>query len=204
MGGMAFWGKRKKENADDGPKPAKIPSGQYLVKNFPVLTAGPTPPLVKEDWEFTIEHNDQVLGKWDWEQFRALKRNTMETDIHCVTRWSKLATKWAGVTIDALLETAGIDSPPKYAFFHSYGGYTTNLPTADLVGGKAMLADEYDGAPLEAEHGGPVRLFVPHLYFWKSAKWVKKLTFTEEDIPGFWENYGYHMYGDPWREQRFG
>jgi DMSO/TMAO reductase YedYZ molybdopterin-dependent catalytic subunit len=134
---------------------------------------------------------------------RALPQTEITVDIHCVTKWTKLDTNWKGVTVDTLLESAGIDFPDDYTMAFCDGGYTTNVPTDDLINGKGMVALEYDGAPIEPAHGGPARLLVPHLYFWKSAKWVRGLRFMEEDHPGFWENYGYHMYGDPWKEQRY-
>jgi DMSO/TMAO reductase YedYZ molybdopterin-dependent catalytic subunit len=132
---------------------------------------------------------------------RALPAETVATDIHCVTRWSKLDTRWDAVSLDTLFEQAGAEAAFVLAF--SDGGYTTNLPMADVTDGQAWLAFGFDGAPLEPEHGGPVRLLVPHLYFWKSAKWVRGLELLDQDEPGFWETYGYHMYGDPWREQRY-
>ena len=133
----------------------------------------------------------------------ALPQTDIHTDIHCVTKWSKLDTDWRGVTIDDFLADAGITDPPDFLMAYSDGGYTTNLPTADVIDGKGMIAHTYDGAPLEPSHGGPVRMIVPHLYFWKSAKWVRGIRFMDSDAPGFWEAYGYHMYGDPWREQRY-
>ena len=122
-------------------------------------------------------------------------------DLHCVTRWSKLATTWRGVSLDTLL--ADVETAADFVLIDSYGGYTTNVPLEDLLDGKAWIAHEYDGAPLAAEHGGPARLLVPHLYLWKSAKWVRGLTLSLQDEPGFWETAGYHNYGDPWREQRY-
>ena len=124
-------------------------------------------------------------------------------DIHCVTKWSKLDTPWDGVLIDDVFAAAGIEPPTKFILAHSFDGYSTNVPVADLTGGKAMIALRYDGKPLAPDHGGPARLLVPHLYFWKSAKWLSGLQFTTRDEPGFWELRGYHIYGDPWREQRF-
>jgi DMSO/TMAO reductase YedYZ molybdopterin-dependent catalytic subunit len=140
---------------------------------------------------------------WNWAAFNALPQTKVTRDIHCVTTWSKLDTHWEGVTIDDILTDAGVEPPTQYALIHSYGNYSTNVPLADLVGGKAMVALKYDEKPLPLDHGGPARLLVPHLYFWKSAKWVNALQFTTRDEPGFWEVRGYHMYGDPWREQRF-
>ena len=156
-----------------------------------------------EEWSFTIELNGESIGSWNWDEFLALPHTKVTTDIHCVTTWSKLDTTWEGISIDTLFESASIDSPTEYVMAFCDGGYTTNLPVEDLIEGKGMIAFQYEGEPLEPEHGGPARLFVPHLYFWKSAKWVRGLRFMESDEPGFWEAYGYHMYGDPWREQRY-
>jgi DMSO/TMAO reductase YedYZ molybdopterin-dependent catalytic subunit len=140
---------------------------------------------------------------WSWTEFNALPQTKMTRDIHCVTKWSKFDTPWQGVLIDDILGDAGIAPPTAYTLAHSYDGYSTNVPFADLTDGKAMIATRYEGQPLHAEHGGPARLLVPHLYFWKSAKWINGLQFTETDTAGFWELRGYHIYGDPWREQRF-
>jgi DMSO/TMAO reductase YedYZ molybdopterin-dependent catalytic subunit len=139
---------------------------------------------------------------WTWADFTALPTETVTVDIHCVTKWSKLDTTWEGVSLDTLLAD-GPDSAGGHVLFHSYGGYTTNLPLEDITGGKAWIAFNYDDQPLDPEHGGPARLLVPHLYFWKSAKWVDGATLSDSDGPGFWESYGYHNYGDPWREQRY-
>ena len=183
---------------------ARVPPGQHVTADFPVLSAGPTPRTRLEDWSFALQHGGSLLAKWSWEEFQALPRTRATVDIHCVTKWSKLDTEWEGVTVDALLAAAGLDAPPApFAMLHCDGGYTTNLPLADLLGGKGMVALRHAGAPLAPEHGGPARLLVPHLYFWKSAKWVRRLRFMERDAPGFWESLGYHLYGDPWREQRY-
>jgi len=142
---------------------------------------------------------------WTWDEFNALPHQIVTTDIHCVTKWSKFGTLWEGIAVDTLLENAatkGVEPSP-FVLARCDGGYTTNLPLADVTGGKAMVAFMYDGVPLPPEHGGPARLLVPHLYFWKSAKWVRELRFMENDSPGFWESLGYHNYGDPWREQRY-
>lgn len=182
----------------------RVPPGQHVVGDFPVLSAGPTPQTSLETWAFALQHGGTLLAKWTWGEFEALPQTTVVVDIHCVTTWSKLDTEWQGVTIDALLEAAGLAEPPEpYAMIHCDGGYTTNLPVEDLIDGKAMIATRYDGEPLTPEHGGPARLLVPHLYFWKSAKWARRLRFIDEDEPGFWESLGYHMYGDPWKEQRY-
>ena len=191
-----FKGRRRDPEADSG----RVPPGQYLTDDFPVLSAGPTPHTPLEQWTFSIVDGEERTS-WTWDEFRALPTEEATVDIHCVTRWSKLDTSWEGVSVDALLEAAGADAPYVLAFCD--GGYTTNLPTEDVTGGKAWIAFAYDGEPLDPEHGGPARLLVPHLYFWKSAKWVRGLAMREEDEPGFWETYGYHLYGDPWREQRY-
>jgi DMSO/TMAO reductase YedYZ molybdopterin-dependent catalytic subunit len=191
-----FSGRRRAEDAD----PGRVPPGQYVTADFPVLSAGPTPHTPLEEWTFSIVDGD-ARTSWTWEEFRALPSETVTVDIHCVTRWSKLDTTWEGVSVDTLLEHVESEAPYVLAF--SDGGYTTNLPIADVTDGKAWIAFAYDGAPLDPEHGGPARLLVPHLYFWKSAKWVRGLALREEDEPGFWETYGYHMYGDPWLEQRY-
>jgi len=181
-----------------------VPPGQHLVNDFPVLSAGPTPSTSLETWTLALQEGGSLLGKWTWKEFEALPQTTVVVDIHCVTTWSKLDTEWRGVTIDTLVAAAGLQEPPApFLMAHCDGGYTTNLPVEDLLSGKGMIATHYDGEPLSPEHGGPARLLVPHLYFWKSAKWVRRLRFIDDDEPGFWESNGYHMYGDPWHEQRY-
>jgi DMSO/TMAO reductase YedYZ molybdopterin-dependent catalytic subunit len=179
----------------------RVPPGQYVTRGFPVLSAGPTPRTPLDRWSFGIQGAVHRPATWSWEEFRALPRETPKVDIHCVTKWSKLDTTWAGVSVDTLLDA--VEPTGTFVLAFCDGGYTTNLPLADLRGGKAWIADEYDGEPLDPEHGGPARLLVPHLYFWKSAKWVRGLDVRERNEPGFWESYGYHDYGDPWREQRY-
>jgi len=186
----------------------RIPPGQSLTTDFPVLSLGPTPSVDLDTWSFTLKLGPKPVARWSWPEFNALPQTELVADIHCVTKWSKLDTAWRGVSIDDLFAAAGIATlaalpPTAFLLAHSYDGYTTNVPAADLVGGKAMVALAYDGKPLAAEHGGPARLLVPHLYFWKSAKWLNSLQFTTRDEAGFWELRGYHMYGDPWREQRY-
>lgn len=168
-----------------------------------MLSATPTPYIPMDQWSFTLKVGPKPVMTWTWEQFNALPQTRFTRDIHCVTKWTKLATAWEGVSIDDLLAAAGLAPPTQYTLAHSYGGYSTNVPIEDLIDGKALVALRYDGKPLPPEHGGPARLLVPHLYFWKSAKWVNGLQFTRRDEAGFWELRGYHMYGDPWREQRF-
>jgi DMSO/TMAO reductase YedYZ molybdopterin-dependent catalytic subunit len=183
------------------PDASRIPPGQYLTRDFPVLSAGPTPRTRLQDWTLRIEGAVDEAREWSWEEFRALPAETFTVDIHCVTKWSKLDTGWTGVPVDTLLD--GVDTAGAFVTAWCDGGYTTNVPLEDLTGGRGWVAYEYDGEPLEPEHGGPARLLVPHLYFWKSAKWLRGLAITLEDEPGFWEAYGYNNYGDPWREQRY-
>jgi DMSO/TMAO reductase YedYZ molybdopterin-dependent catalytic subunit len=184
-----------------GADPSRVPPGQYVTLDFPVLSAGPTPRTPIAEWSFTIDGGVGRPAAWSWEELMSLAPEEVRVDIHCVTKWSKLDTSWRGVSIDTLL--ASIETEAKYVTAWSDGGYTTNLALEDLTGGRAWVAYEYDGKPLDPEHGGPARLLVPHLYFWKSAKWVRGLTLTRDDRPGFWENYGYHNHGDPWLEQRY-
>jgi DMSO/TMAO reductase YedYZ molybdopterin-dependent catalytic subunit len=186
---------------EGGADPKRLPPGQYLTPDFPVLSAGPTPHHPLDTWTFTITGAVDRERTWTWDEFRALPTDRVTVDIHCVTKWSKFDTTWTGVSVDTLLD--GVDTSAGYVLAYSDGGYTTNLPLEDVSDGRAWIAYDYDDEPLEPEHGGPARLLVPHLYFWKSAKWVRGLELRNEDEPGFWENYGYHNYGDPWREQRY-
>ncbi len=169
---------------------ARIPPGQHLVTDFPVLSAGPTPHTPLDTWDLRV--TGPLSARWTWQEFMALPREDVTVDIHCVTKWSKL---------DTLLGDIGNEAG--YLLAHCDGGYTTNLPLEDVLDGKAWIAYEYGGEPLHPEHGGPARLLVPHLYFWKSAKWVRRLELLDDDRPGFWEELGYHNYGDPWQEQRY-
>jgi len=180
---------------------AKLPPGQYLTTDFPVLSAGPTPQIALDKWEFTIDDGSNVLRRWNWKSLRELPTENITVDLHCVTRWSKLGTHWEGVSLDTIL--GEIETDAEYAMVRSYGDYTTNLPLADLKNKQAWIAFRFDDEDLVPEHGGPARLLVPHLYLWKSAKWVRGIRLMHEDQPGFWESLGYHDYGDPWREQRY-
>ena len=178
-----------------------MPPGQYVTKDFPVLAAGPTPHIARDEWTFTLTTETGKVDRYDWVAFDKLPAQEITVDLHCVTRWSKLQTAWQGVSLDTLL--AGVETSAAFAIVHAYGGYTTNLPLKDLRDAQAWIALRYDGKALVPEHGGPARLLVPHLYLWKSAKWVSGITLSLEDRPGFWEKRGYHSYGDPWREQRY-
>jgi DMSO/TMAO reductase YedYZ molybdopterin-dependent catalytic subunit len=191
-----FKGRRRQAGA------GLIPPGQYVVDDFPVLTAGPTQFTPLDRWDFTIvDETGATTARWTWDEFQALPAEDVTVDIHCVTKWSKLGTNWRGVSVDTLM--ADVDTSAEYVVAFSDGGYTTNLPVADVLDGQAWVAFGFGGEALESEHGGPARLLVPHLYFWKSAKWVRGLRLMNEDEPGFWESVGYHNYGDPWREQRY-
>ena len=185
-----------------GRADGRLPPGQYDAgAAFPVLSAGPTPRPVPERWDLSVDDETGEVQRWSWEEFHELPREALTVDIHCVTTWSKFDTRWEGVSVDTLLRD--LPATASYVLATSDGGYTTNLPLADVTGGRAWIVDTYDGRPLAPEHGGPARLLVPHLYLWKSAKWVRRLTLLRHDRPGFWETFGYHNHGDPWLEQRY-
>jgi DMSO/TMAO reductase YedYZ molybdopterin-dependent catalytic subunit len=192
-----FSGRRR----EPGELQARLPPGQYAESGFPVLTAGPTPHVDRAQWRFRIDGMVAQPREWSFEEFSQLPFESVRRDIHCVTKWSKLDTSFGGVSVDTLLAEAEPQS--NYTTVWSYGGYTTNLALDDLTGGKAWVVTEYEGEPLPVEHGGPARLLVPHLYFWKSAKWVQGIRVMDHEEPGFWESNGYHIRGDPWKEQRY-
>jgi DMSO/TMAO reductase YedYZ molybdopterin-dependent catalytic subunit len=179
----------------------RLPPGQTLVEDWPVLSAGPTPRIETDEWKFEIKDETSTAHSWTWDELHALGVEDVTVDIHCVTHWTKLDMPWRGVSLDKLFEN--VESEYDYVMAHSYGGYTTNVPLEDLLDGKSWIAVEADGEPLTPEHGGPARLLVPHLYFWKSAKWIRGLTMMPSDDPGFWEQSGYHLHGDPWQEERY-
>ncbi|PZE67715.1 MULTISPECIES: molybdopterin-dependent oxidoreductase [unclassified Curtobacterium] len=189
-----FGGRR--DDRDD----TRIPPGQTLVRDWPVLSAGATPDIEPTDWAFSIR-TESGLHQWTWDEVHALGIEDVTVDIHCVTHWTKLDMPWRGVPLDRLFED--VETELDYCMVHSYGGYTTNVPLDELLDGKSWIAFEADGEPLTPEHGGPARLLVPHLYFWKSAKWVRGIVMQSDDEPGFWENAGYNLHGDPWKEERY-
>jgi DMSO/TMAO reductase YedYZ molybdopterin-dependent catalytic subunit len=191
-----FRGRRR----DDGD-PARVPPGQYVERGFPVLSAGPTPRTPLHEWSFTVQGAVDEARSWTWDELQALPQETVTVDIHCVTKWTKLDTTWTGVSVDTLLED--VDTAAEYVSAFCDGDYTTNLALEDVTDGKAWVVHAYEGEPLDPEHGGPARLLVPHLYLWKSAKWVRGLALTPTNEPGFWETAGYHDRGDPWQEQRY-
>ncbi len=181
----------------------RLPPGQYVTDDFPVLSAGPTPRTPLDKWTFAIEGLVAASIKWTWGEFLALPAEEIATDIHCVTRWSKLDTHWTGVSLDTLFARVEIDPAARFILAYCDGGYTTNLPLEDVRGGKAWVAYRFEGEPLAPEHGGPARLLVPHLYLWKSAKWIRGIRLMDRDRRGFWESLGYHNHGDPWTEERY-
>lgn len=190
-----FFGKNEKNE--------RVPPGQYLENRFPVLSAEPTPKLDIKDWNLSIVYNNENLAKINWDVLKNLPSTSIKRDIHCVTRWTKFDMNWKGVKVSTIFEELNFKPPTDWTMVGSSTGYTTNVPLSDLVLENTIISYSYEDEPITPEHGGPIRLIVPHLYFWKSAKWVNKITFLEKDTPGFWENYGYHMYGDPWKEQRY-
>ncbi len=180
----------------------RVPPGQYLAKGFPVLTYGETPQISTDNWLFKVW--GLVTPKaFDWSDFMSLPQQDIIADFHCVTRWSKLDVKWRGVRVTDFLQAIEIDSKATHILQHSYGGYTTNLPLEDFAHAENFFAHTLDGEPLPAEHGGPMRLVVPHLYAWKSAKWINGIEFLDHDESGFWERNGYHRRGEPWAEERY-
>jgi len=182
---------------------ARLPRGQYETYDFPVLSLGPTPEISTKDWKLKVSGLVEHPTQWTWQEFLKLPAENVTKDIHCVTKWSKFDTRWKGVSLDEIMRRVGVSDIATHLIAHSYDNYSTNLPIEDVTEGKAFVAIEYDGEMIAPEHGGPARLFVPHLYFWKSAKWLKGLEFTDHDRPGFWETRGYHNYGDPWKEERY-
>jgi DMSO/TMAO reductase YedYZ molybdopterin-dependent catalytic subunit len=187
-----------------GTRDARLPPGQYDAgSEWPVLNAEATPTLSTDSWTFTVDGLVEQPSHWTWDEIQALPDSTYDGDIHCVTTWSKLGVTFRGVSLDTLLSVAQPLPSATHLVANSFTGYTTNLPLADVTGGKAWVAWEYEGAPLAVEHGGPARFLVPHLYFWKSAKWVSGVRLLDHDEPGFWERNGYHDHGDPWTEERY-
>jgi DMSO/TMAO reductase YedYZ molybdopterin-dependent catalytic subunit len=196
-------GQRGRKQAEKlGIDPARVPPGQYLTERFPVLTVGPNPPIDLSTWDFQLFGQVEDELQLSWDELMALPQAEVTVDIHCVTRWSKLDTTWRGVRVRDLLERAGVKPEGKFMLAYSDGGYTTNLPLEVVMDDDVLLAHSYDGRPLEADHGAPLRLLVPKRYFWKSAKFLRKIEVLDEDRMGFWELNGYHNDADPWKEQR--
>lgn len=193
-----FFGK-----GNDNLDKKRLPPGQYLENRFPVLSAEPTPDINLLDWKLSFSYNNEIMAEIDWNSLIKIKATELTKDIHCVTRWTKFDMNWRGVSVQNIIKSLDLEIPSDWVMIGSSTGYTTNLPIEDLLREFTLIAYEYEKKPITPEHGGPIRLLVPHLYFWKSAKWVSSISFIDEDKPGFWENYGYHMYGDPWKEQRY-
>ncbi|TWI50928.1 DMSO/TMAO reductase YedYZ molybdopterin-dependent catalytic subunit [Pseudomonas duriflava] len=185
------------------PETERLPPGQHLVKNWPVLDLGVRPAVSRERWRLDVTGAAEKPQVWDWEGFMALPQSRLVSDIHCVTSWSRYDNQWQGVTTQDLLEAIRPRPEARFVLLYCNDGYTTNLSLDDFAAPGALLAHSWEGNPLTPEHGGPVRLIVPHLYFWKSAKWIRRIQFRLSDTPGYWEERGYHNRGDPWREERY-
>ena len=185
------------------PEAERLPPGQHLVRDWPVLDLGEHPAITRENWRLLIGGAVENPAVWEWTDFERQPQTRSLSDIHCVTSWSRYDNEWGGVTTRDLLAVVEPTPEAGFVLLHSYDGYTTNLTLGDFAAENALLAHSWQGQPLTRDHGGPVRLVVPHLYFWKSAKWLKRIEFLAEDHPGFWEVNGYHHRGDPWREQRY-
>lgn len=200
---MGFFDRNRDELAAKGYDPSRLPPGQYLTGRFPVLHVGDVPEYAPGEWNLTVDGRVERPFSVGWDELQEMEQVSFTVDIHCVTKWSKFDTVWTGVRVRDLLERAGVGDGASHVMGHAEFGYTANLPLADVLGDEAIVATAYDGEPIEPIHGGPVRLVVPHLYFWKSPKWLRGIEVRDSDKPGFWERNGYHMYGDPFLEQRF-
>ena len=200
---MSFFDRNRKQLAQLGVDPSRLPPGQYHTERFPVLHVGDVPKFDMSRWSLRIFGEVEREVRLSWEDLRALPSVEITTDIHCVTKWSKFDTPWRGVLLRDLFDLAGRKPIAGHVLMHAEHGYTANVPLEDAIADKSLLAYEYDGKPLDAEHGYPARTLIPNLYFWKSVKWVRAIELSARDQPGFWERNGYHNYGDPFREQRF-
>lgn len=200
---MSFFDRNRKALAERGIDVSRLPPGQYHTERFPVLQAGSIPTVDLNEWDFVI---DGLVGKpqqWSWDDMASMPESAMTADIHCVTKWSKFDTNWRGISPRQLWDQIEADPAATHVMVNAYHGFTANLPIEDFLAADNLFAHTYDDEPLDPEHGYPLRLVVPHLYFWKSVKWVRGFTVLGEDSPGFWERNGYHMYGDPFKEQRY-
>ncbi len=200
---LDLFGRRRSQAEQAAVSAGRLPPGQRLTEGWPVLTYGSIPRIDLKSWSLRLIGLVEEEVSFTWEEFNSLPKTTVHCDIHCVTTWSRLDNDFTGVPVSEVLSRARLKPEAKAVMVHSYGGYTTNLSLAEISGPDCMFAFNHDGQPLTAEHGGPLRLLVPSLYFWKSAKWVRGLEFTAQEKPGFWETYGYHMHGDPWKEERY-
>jgi DMSO/TMAO reductase YedYZ molybdopterin-dependent catalytic subunit len=200
---MGFFDRNREQLANKGIDDARLPPGQYLTERFPVLHVGDVPTYEPGDWDLKIFGLVDKPFTINLDELKSMPAVTLLTDIHCVTKWSKFDTTWKGVRVRDLFERAGMQKDAGYIMGHAEHGYTANLPLADVLLDESLVVYEYEGEVIEPIHGGPVRLLVPHLYFWKSPKWLRGLELRATDAPGFWEQNGYNMYGDPFLEQRF-
>jgi DMSO/TMAO reductase YedYZ molybdopterin-dependent catalytic subunit len=185
------------------PESERLPPGQHIVRDWPVLDLGEQPEISRGDWRLTIDGAVDHPAMWTWDAFLSQPQTESTSDIHCVTTWSRYDNHWTGVATRDLLEIVAPRPEARFVMLHSYDEYTTNLTLEDFASPDALLAHSWEGASLTREHGGPVRLIVPHLYFWKSAKWLQRIEFRARDERGLWEANGYHNRGDPWQEQRY-
>lgn len=200
---MSFFTRNRNSLAAMGIDPDRLPPGQYHTKRFPVLHSGSVPDVDLEEWDFTIDGLVEHPMQFSWDEIASMPPSTTTSDIHCVTKWSKFDTNWEGIAVRDLLDLVTPMDGAKFVMVNAYHGFTANLPFEDFVVDGNLFAHTYEGSALDPDHGFPLRLVVPHLYFWKSVKWVRGFTLMAEDAPGFWERNGYHMYGDPFREQRY-
>jgi DMSO/TMAO reductase YedYZ molybdopterin-dependent catalytic subunit len=199
------WASERKFVIGDGERTPenRLPPGQHVVRDWPVLDLGRQPEIATDNWELKISGMVERPIALDWQAFMALPQTNARTDIHCVTTWSRYDNDWVGVATRDLLDIVQPRDEARFVMLHGYDGYTTNVPLADFAAADAMVAHSWSGEPLTVAHGGPARLMIPHLYFWKSAKWIRRIQFIGADKPGFWEDNGYHMRGDPWAEERY-
>jgi DMSO/TMAO reductase YedYZ molybdopterin-dependent catalytic subunit len=200
---MSFLSRKRGDLAEQGIDSKRVPPGQYLTDRFPVLHAGVTPRVKLDSWDFRVDGLIEDPVTWSYDEIRAMPSVTRTVDIHCVTKWSKLDTVWEGVSVSEIMSRIKLEPGVTHVLVSAEHGFTANIPLTDFMAEQNMLAYRYDDLDLEPDHGWPLRLLVPHLYFWKSVKWVRGFQFLDHDTPGFWERNGYHMYGDPWREQRY-
>lgn len=198
---MSLLGRKRAELA--GVDPSRVPPGQYVTERFPVLHAGVVPKVDLSKWDFRVEGLVSTPVVWSYEDIKAMPVIDRTFDIHCVTKWTKLDTRWEGVSVNEIMSRVDLDPSATHVLVQAEQGFTANIPLADFIRKENLFAYRFGGEDLEPEHGWPLRLVVPHLYFWKSVKWVRGLRFLDHDTPGFWERNGYHMYGDPFREQRY-
>ncbi len=200
---MSFIRRNREDRTIEGIDEARVPPGQYVTERFPVLHAGVVPDVDLTEWDFTVSGLVAAEQTWSWDDVRAMPSRSVRRDIHCVTKWSKLDTVWEGVPVTHLWEQIDPDPAATHVMVFAYHGFTANLAIEDFLREDNLFAHTFDGTPLTPDHGFPLRLVVPHLYFWKSVKWVRGFELMEGDAPGFWERNGYHMRGDPFAEQRF-